>query len=121
MAAFGFEKLESWQLAVDFSNDVYQATRSFPADERFGLTSQARRSAVSVAANVAEGSSRSSRKDFARFVEIAYGSLMETMTHLAIAHQQGFLSRDDYDRLREQADRLARILSGLRNSLLRSY
>jgi len=117
MATFGFEKLDAWQLAVEFANDVYRATRLFPPDERFGLTSQSRRSAVSVAANIAEGSGRSSRKDFSRFVEIAYGSLMETVTHLAIAAQQGFLDGTEHGRLREAADRLARVLSGLRTSL----
>lgn len=118
MVTFGFEKLEAWRLAIEYSNDIYRVTRAFPTDERFGLTSQVRRSAVSVAANVAEGSGRFSRKDFTRFVEIAYGSLMETVTHLTIAEQQGFLARQDHEQLRERADRLARMLSGLRGSLL---
>ena len=82
---FGFEKLEVWQEGIVFADEVYRATRDFPGDERFGLTSQLRRSAVSVAANIAEGSGRGSRKDFTRFVEIAFGSLMETVSHLAIA------------------------------------
>jgi four helix bundle protein len=70
---FAFEKLEVWHLAVEFCDDVYRFTRTFPSDERFGLTSQLRRAAVSIAANMAEDSGRSSKKEFVRFVEIAYG------------------------------------------------
>jgi hypothetical protein len=66
---FGFEKLEVWQRSIEFADAVYSATRSFPADERFGLTNQMRRAAVSISSNIAEGSARISRKDFARFIE----------------------------------------------------
>ena len=68
---FNFEKLEVWQKAIDFADLVYNETRAFPAEERFGLTNQLRRAAISISSNVAEGSSRSSRNDFARFAEIA--------------------------------------------------
>jgi four helix bundle protein len=71
---FRFEKLIVWQKAIVFADQIYQMTRTFPSDERFGLTSQLRRAAVSISANVAEGSSRTSNRDFARFVEIAYGT-----------------------------------------------
>lgn len=82
---FGFEQLEVWQKAIEFANRVYDITQSFPSDERFGLTSQMRRAAVSIPSNIAEGTSRGSNRDFARFVEIAYGSLMETVSHAHIA------------------------------------
>ena len=72
---FRFEKLDVWQKAVNFANDVYEVTRTFPSEERFGLTSQIRRASVSISSNIAEGSGRSSNKDFARFVEIAYSSV----------------------------------------------
>jgi four helix bundle protein len=88
---FGFEKLDVWQLPIEYSDDVYATTRSFPSDERFGLTNQIRRASVSISSNIAEGSGRSSRKDFARFVEIAFGSLLETVSHLSIARRQGLL------------------------------
>ena len=117
---FGFEKLEAWQKAVDLADLVYVITRSFPAEERFGLTSQSRRSSVSISGNIAEGSGRGSKKDFARFVEIAYGSLMETVSHMTIACRQGFASQQDYQSFYAEAERLARILSGLRNSLERA-
>ena len=70
---FNFEKLEAWQRAIDFADFVYASTRSFPREELFGLAMQMRRAAVSVSSNLAEGSSRSSRADFARFTEIAAG------------------------------------------------
>lgn len=114
---FGFEKLEVWQLAIEYSDDIYKVTRSFPNDERFGLTNQLRGAAVSVSANIAEGSGRSSNKDFQRFLEIAFGSLIETVSHLKIAQRQSFVKAEDYQRLYDQAERLGRMLSGLRKSL----
>lgn len=114
---FGFEKLDVWQYAVEYSDDIYKVTRSFPNDERFGLTNQLRRAAVSVAANIAEGSGRGSNKDFQRFLEIAFGSLIETVSHLKIAQRQSFVKEEDFQRLYDQAERLGRMLSGLRKSL----
>ena len=114
---FRFEKLEVWQVATATADDVYRVTRTFPADERFGLTNQARRAAVSVAANIAEGSGRSTARDRVRFVEIAYGSLMELVSHLEIARRQQFLKQSDFDELYERCDRLARMLSGYRDSI----
>ena len=68
---FNFEKLEVWQKAIDFADLVYNYTRNYPTDERFGLTNQMRRAAVSISSNIAEGTSRMSQTDFARFIEIA--------------------------------------------------
>jgi four helix bundle protein len=70
---FNFEKLDVWQEAIQFADLVYELTGDFPNDERFGLTNQMRRAAVSISSNLAEGSSRISRIDFSRFVEIATG------------------------------------------------
>lgn len=114
---FKFEKLDVWQEAIGYSDAIYRATATFPADERFGLTQQLRRSAVSIAANIAEGSSRSSSTDFARFVEIAYGSLMETVSHLAIAHRQGLVSDQTYKSLYDHAEKIGRMLSSFRQTL----
>ena len=85
--------------------------------ERFGLTNQIRRALVSISSNIAEGSGRSSRKDFARFVEIAFGSLLETVSQFTIAKRQGFIEQPDFERLYAAAERLSRMLSGLKNSL----
>lgn len=114
---FNFEKLEAWHKAVEFADEVYAATRAFPADERFGLTSQVRRASVSVSANLAEGSARSTRREFKRFIEISYASLMEVVSHLSIARRQEFLSQDGFQKLYDSAEKLTRILSGLRRSL----
>ena len=93
---FNFEKLEVWQKAIDFADLIYSETRAFPSDERFGLTNQLRRAAVSISSNIAEGSSRSSKSDFARFVEIATGSVFEAVSQAFIAQRQSFLSEDQF-------------------------
>ena len=115
---FRFEKFDVWHKAVDFAAKVYSATTGFPADERFGLTSQMRRAAVSISSNIAEGSSRSSDADFARFVEIAYGSLMETVSQAVIARKQKFLPDDQFQEVYNDAEEIGRMLSGLRAKLL---
>ena len=117
---FRFEKLEVWQKAVAYADRVYEVTREFPSNERFGLTSQMRRAAVSISSNIAEGSGRSSDKDFAHFVEIAYGSLMEVTSQTQVAVRQSFIQPQTRNEMYERAEELARMLSGLRSSLLRA-
>ncbi len=117
---FGFEKLDVWQKAVEFADRVYAVTRAFPDDERFGLTSQMRRASVSISSNVAEGSGRSSKKDFSHFVAIAYGSTMEVVSQAQVAFRQSILQQPDRDDLYARAEELARMLSGLRSSLARN-
>ena len=114
---FNFEKLDVWQKAVAFADLVYSLTRDFPEPERFGLISQMRRAAVSVSANIAEGSSRTSRDDYARFVEIATGSLFEVVSHAFIAPKQGLLKEADFKILYAAAEEQSRMLSGLRRFL----
>ncbi len=116
---FRFEKLDVWRKAVDFAHDIYDATAHFPGDERFGLTSQMRRAAVSISSNVAEGTGRSSNKDFTHFVEIAYGSLMEVASQTEIAFRQTLLTQSERDNVYAKAEELARMLSGLKSSLNR--
>jgi four helix bundle protein len=115
---FPFEKLEVWRKAIEFADLVYALTRSFPDQERIGLTNQTRRAAVSISSNVAEGSSRSSRSDFARFVEIATGSLFEVVSQSFISQHQGFLVDSDFQKIYSAAEEQGRMLSGLRKSLL---
>lgn len=115
---FNFEKLEVWQKGIDFADLIYTQTRNFPADERFGLTNQMRRGGVSVSSNIAEGSSRSSKNDFARFVEIAGGSLFEVVSQSFVARRQGFLTDDNFRIIYAAAEEESRMLSGLRRSLL---
>src|SRR5229473_237101 len=115
---FNFEKLDVWQKAIDFADLVYNYTRHFPADERFGLTNQMRRAAVSISSNIAEGSSRMSQTDFARFIEIGTGSVFEVISQAFIAKRQSFLRDAKFHSLYEDAEELSRMLSGLRKSLL---
>ena len=114
---FNFEKLDVWQRAVDLAAFIYDVTGKFPSDERFGITSQMRRAVVSVSSNIAEGSSRSSRQDFARFVELAVGSLYELVSQGFIAQKQGFLDEQVFQKLYSDSEELIRMLSGLRNHL----
>ena len=115
---FNFEKLETWQKAISFADDVYRITRSFPNDERFGLTNQMCRTAVSISSNIAEGTSRSSHTDYARFVEIATGSVFEVVSQSFISRNQGFLAPEDFQKLYTVAEELSRMCSGLRSYLL---
>ena len=117
---FNFEKLETWQKAITFADLVYEATRNFPADERFGLTNQMRRAAVSVSSNIAEGSARNSNKDYARFLEIATGSLFEVVSQCFVGQRQGFLSEADFKKLYAAAEEQGKMLSGLRRSVLKN-
>jgi four helix bundle protein len=116
---FRFEKLDVWQRSIAFAELIYKATRSFPSEERFGLTNQMRRAAVSVSSNIAEGSGRVSGVDYARFLEIAYASLMEVVSQAALAKRQGLMTPNDYSAVYNEAEELARMLSGLRSTLLK--
>jgi four helix bundle protein len=114
---FGFERLTVWHKAVEYAGTIYDVTRTFPEGERFGLTNQLRRSSVSISSNIAEGSSRSSRVDFNRFIEIAYGSLSESVSELRIAQKQKFVSNTAFERTYKKAEELAAMLSGLRRTI----
>ena len=115
---FNFEKLEVWQKAIDFADLIYKETRTFPPEERFGLTNQLRRAAVSISSNIAEGSSRSSKTDFARFAKIAAGSVFETVFQAFIARRQNFFGEDQFRKIYADAEELSRMLTRLRRSLL---
>jgi four helix bundle protein len=114
---FNFEKLEGWQKAIDFADLVYKQTRHFPGDERFGLTNQMRRAAVSISSNIAEGTSRMSQTEFRRFVEIATGSVFEVTSQAFIARREGSLNEENFRALYQAAEEVGRMLSGLRKSL----
>jgi len=115
---FGFERLEVWRKAVEFASLFYTITKGFPREELFGLTMQLRRAAVSVAANIAEGASRSSGRDRARFFEIAYGSLNEIVTMLHVAYGQRLVTDDQLAGTRSDVSDMCRMLSGLKRSAL---
>lgn len=113
-----YRDLEVWQKAIMLVKDIYVITKGFPRDEAYGLTSQVRRSAVSIAANIAEGRGRGSKKEFVRFLFISYGSLCELETHLIVAREIGALSAADMEMLLDKTARIGRMLNGLRKSLL---
>jgi len=108
-----YSKLHVWQKAHSLTLRIYEATRSFPGDEKFGLTSQMRRSAASVPANVAEGCGRGGENGLARFLTIAQGSGSELAYHLLLARDLGLLHE-------EIADELIQLSYGI-NRMLRSY
>lgn len=115
---YPFEKLRVWESARQLVPEIYGVTRKFRRSEIYGLISQSNRAAVSVAANLAEGSARKSRKDQAHFSEIAYGSLMELACLLIVGVDLGFLSSDDESKLRERIEEVYRQLNALRNAQL---
>ncbi|MCA1619045.1 MAG: four helix bundle protein [Acidobacteria bacterium] len=113
------EKLDVWRAAVDFVVTVYNATDSFPKEEKFGLTSQIRRAAISIPANVAEGAARRSTKEFVHFISNAQGSASELETELLIAYRLGYLQEGVSRELRDALDNIGRMLIGLSQHLVR--
>jgi four helix bundle protein len=114
-----YRDLAVWQKGMDITVKVYEATKDFPADERFGLTSQLRRAAASIPANIAEGHARSSTKDYLRYVAIAIGSLAETATFVELAGRLSYGSIDDLRKIYEMTTEERRMLRALQKSLRR--
>jgi len=112
-----FRKLMVWQEADNLVVEVYEMSREFPKEERYGLTAQLRSAAISVPANIAEGSGRKTLKDFLRFLYIAQGSLSEVEYYLHIALRLKFFKVDSYQRLKDQRAKVGRLLNGFINSL----
>lgn len=109
--------LDVWKLSLDWAESVYRCSALWPTDERFGLISQVRRSAVSVAANIAEGAGRKSTGEFIQFIGVARGSLAEAETHLMIAGRLGYSTSDQLASALSDVDRIGRMLSALSTSL----
>lgn len=107
--------LEAWKQAMVLAQTIYVRTNIFPKDELYGLTSQMRRSAVSIPSNIAEGAARNSSKEFLQFIGIARGSLSELETQVLLAHEIGYLENDDD--IIDCIDSVARLLSGLHQHL----
>jgi four helix bundle protein len=112
-----FKKLEVWRVAHSLVCEVYKITRAFPKTEAYGLTSQIRRSAASIAANVAEGCGRNGDPEFARFVRISLGSATELEYHLLLSKDIGLLDEATYSHLSSQARRVQGMLAGLKRTL----
>ncbi len=117
MAVQSFKDLIVWQKAMDLVVVVYQVTAVFPHDERFGLTIQIRRAAVSVPSNIAEGQGRGPGNDFIRYLNIAKGSLQEIDTQLILAVRLGFLTQEKYETISIQIVEVLKLLHGLIRSI----
>lgn len=110
-----YRDLVAWRRSVDLVTDIYLKTRSFPNAERFGLTAQIRRAAVSISSNIAEGQGRCTTGEFRQFLGHARGSLLEVETQLVIARNLGFLDEQNHTILFERVAEIGRILNGLIN------
>jgi four helix bundle protein len=109
--------LIAWQKAMNLVTSIYKASKNFPKEELYGLTSQLRRAAVSIPANIAEGQGRRSKPEFRQFLGHARGSLLEVDTHLEIALRLEYLNPKEHSQLHEQLKEIGRIINGLLRSL----
>ena len=115
--AEGFRQLEVWRRALELAIACYRLSEDFPASERFGLSSQLRRAATSIASNIAEGRGRFSTREFIRHVSIARGSLCEVETQLEIARRLGFVATERVEPIIAECDELGRMLHALKSRL----
>ena len=116
--AYAFENMKAWQEARKLVVEVYRLLDSFPKFETYALCDQIRRSIISVPSNLAEGSGRMSMKEQLHFYEIAYGSLMESYNQLIIAADLKYINEGNLEDIQPQVDTVARMLNGLRSSLI---
>mgnify|MGYP002713080404 CR=1 FL=1 len=116
MYKYSFEKLEVWKQSRVLVKEVYAITDKFPSEEKYGLTSQVRRAAVSVSSNLAEGSARKTAKDQAYFTTIAYGSLMELLNQLILASDLEYFNSKELVQIRPKIEEVGNKLNALRNS-----
>lgn len=116
MKKYTFEKLDVWQKSRILVKRIYEITKSFPDEEKFGLTSQIRRASISISSNLAEGSSRQSFKDQAKFSIISYGSLMEVLNQLILANDLDFISLDKLQETRPLIEEISNKLDKLTKS-----
>ena len=117
MAFKSYRDLEVWQKAMDLVILCYQMAKKFPKNETYGLAGQLQRSAVSVAANIAEGRGRQHRKEFIQHLSIAYGSLAEVETHLQIAERLRYIDVEDLEQALDKTSEVGRMVNGLRRSI----
>lgn len=112
-----FKKLDIWNKSVAFVADIYRLVSTFPQDERFGLVSQMQRAEVSIPTNIAEGSAKSSAKDFIRFLEMSLGSSFELETELIVSLNLSYIDKDKYNYLEEKLSELQKMIIGFKEKL----
>lgn len=113
----GYRDLVVWQQAMDFAVETYRLTSSFPKEEMFGLTSQMRRAAVSIASNIAEGEGRKSKNEFSHFLGIALGSKSELETQLILSERVNLLKTTDTEPIKKSLDDIGKMLTALRRKI----
>lgn len=113
-----YKELKIWQNAIDLSEKIYQIVANFPSEEKFGLSSQLKRASVSVASNIAEGTSRSSDKEFNYFLSISLGSLFEIETQVTIAFRVGYISKNELENLYSEIKQLIKMMMAFKKSVL---
>jgi len=113
----GFRSLTTWQKAYDLALEVYRITEKFPKQEQYGLSSQFRRAAISISANIAEGYERQHRKEYLQFLMVAKGSLGEVETYILFSKDLGYLSAEQYKQIDDKRQEVGRLLRGLIKSL----
>ena len=118
MATFTFQNIQAWQMAHEFTKLVYQITKSFPEEERFGLTSQFRRAAVSIGANIAEGYKKLSKADKLRFLNISEGSMSECMNYIILAKDLEYINDLQYEQLCSTIGSASRLLTAYCNGII---
>jgi len=114
MKIYSFEKLEVYQVSRELTKQIYELTRGFPNEERFGLTNQIRRASVSICLNLAEGTSRISSKEKIRYLEISYGSLMEVVACIHIATDLGFTEIENVEKPLDLVYKISNMINGLK-------
>jgi four helix bundle protein len=112
-----FKKLIVWQKTRELVKDIYLITKKFPKEEMFGLTSQIRRAAVSIALNIAEGSGRGTDKDFAHFLDIAFGSALEVEAQIILSSDLGFVTVDEYNILNLKIQEIQKMIKKLTDTI----
>ena len=117
MPASSYRDLTVWQRSMELVEAVYKATNQFPAKERFGLTPQLQRAAVSIPSNIAEGHARESSREFLHHLSFAFGSLAELETQVTLAHRLDYLTQAEHDELHALADQVGKMLRNLQSAM----
>ncbi|MFK7746876.1 MAG: four helix bundle protein [Kordia sp.] len=116
---YNFEKLQVWVESKEVTKSIYKITQEFPKNEKFGITSQLRRVSISICSNIAEGVSRYTNKDKARFITITFSSAVEVVNQLIISCELQFITQKQYESLRFQLESITNKLNALRNYLIK--
>ena len=117
MHQYGFEKLRVWQKSRELTKHIYLITKNYPAEEKFGLVSQMRRSAISISSNIAEGSSRKSTKDQSHFYTMSYSSAMELLNQIILSLDLKFINNAIYEENRKQIESITNQINALQKSI----